>query len=228
MLSVATLVHASLGFGTALVAMPLLTLLLGLQRAIPLVGLVVLVTICVQLLRGWRAADLHAAWRLVLGSALGIPCGLWMLREVPEGLVRGLLGAALVAYSVWQLARPELPRIRRGALVYPFGFLAGVLGGAFNTNGPPVVLYGALRHWGPEEFRATLQGFFLPSAVLIAAGHAAAGLWTRETFTLFGFALPLVIAGNVLGVRLGRRIPAARFTRLLYAVLIVLGALMFV
>lgn len=223
----ATLVHAALGFGTALVAMPPAVLLLGLERAIPLVGLVVVVTITVQLARRWREVDLHAAWRLVLASALGIPCGLVLLEIAPERLVRALLGAALVGYSLWQLLRPALPLIERNALVYPFGFLAGVLGGAFNTNGPPVVLYGALRQWAPDAFRATLQGYFLPTAVLICAGHAAAGLWTAEVFVLFGLALPGVLAANWLGPRIAARIPAERFTRLLYGVLLVLGVLLF-
>ena len=45
-----------------------------------------------------------------------------------------------------------------------FGFFAGILGGAYNTNGPPVVIYGSLRKWSPATFRATLQGYFFMAA----------------------------------------------------------------
>jgi uncharacterized protein len=227
-LFIATLVHASLGFGTALVAMPLLVLVLGLYTATPLVALVVVITISVLLIREWRHMEVRSAWQLLAASVFGIPIGLLLLRAAPDYLVKSILGVVLIAYSVYNLTRPRLPKISRGPLVYVFGFLAGVLGGAYNTNGPPVVLYGALSRWSPAQFRATVQGYFLPTAVLVCAGHAAAGLWSTEVFKLFAFAVPVVLIGNLAGIRLARRIPAERFTQILYAVLIALGALMFV
>ena len=227
-LFMATLMHAALGFGTALVAMPLLVLVLGLETAVPLVALSGLTTIAVLLLRGWRHIDVRAAARLLLGSTIGIPIGLVLLRTAPEFLVKSFLGVTLIAYGLYNLKRPVLPTLEAGPSAYAFGFIAGILGGAYNTNGPPLVIYGALRRWPAEQFRATLQGYFLPTAMLICIAHAAAGLWSVEVFTLFGFALPLVLAAIPLGLWLGRRIPAERFTKGLYAVLVVLGALLLV
>ena len=227
-LFVATLVHASLGFGTALVAMPLLVLVLGLYTATPLVALVVLITITVLLFREWRHMDIRSAWQLLVASVFGIPIGLLLLRVAPAYLVKSILGVILIGFSVYNLTRPRLPVISRGPLVYVFGFVAGILGGAYNTNGPPVVLYGALSRWSPEQFRATVQGYFLPSAVMVCVGHAAAGLWSSEVFKLAALAAPVVLIGNLIGVWLARRIPAERFTQILYVVLTALGALMFV
>jgi uncharacterized membrane protein YfcA len=208
--------------------MPLLTLVLGLPTATPLVALVMLATICGLLWGTRRDIDLRAAWQLVLWSALGMPLGLLLVREAPERAVRGLLGIVLVGFSLYNLARPRLPTLRGGAWLVPFGLAAGILGGAYNTNGPPVVLYGALRHWPAHRFRATLQGYFLPAALLICAGHAAAGLWSLEIFRLFALALPAVGLAIVLGIRLSRRIPAERFGRVLYASLVALGLLLLV
>ena len=227
-LFVATLVHASLGFGTALVAMPLLVLVLGLYTATPLVALVVLITITVLIFREWRHMDIRSAWQLLVASLFGIPIGLLLLRAAPAYLVKSILGVTLIAYSLYNLTRPRLPTISGGPLVYVFGFVAGVLGGAYNTNGPPVVLYGALSRWSPEQFRATVQGYFLPSALMVCAGHAAAGLWSSEVFKLAALAAPVVLIANFIGIWLARRIPAERFTHLLYVVLTALGALMFV
>ncbi|RPJ38420.1 MAG: hypothetical protein EHM35_04575 [Planctomycetaceae bacterium] len=63
MLFAATLLHATLGFGTALVAMPLLAVTVGIRLAAPLVGLVVLTTVAVLLARTWRSVDVQVAWR---------------------------------------------------------------------------------------------------------------------------------------------------------------------
>jgi hypothetical protein len=62
-----------------------------------------------------------------------------------------------------------------------FGFVAGALGAAYNTNRPFIVIYASLRHWPPEEFRATLQGFFFAAGRPILTGHCAMG---RRTTTI--------------------------------------------
>ena len=215
--------HTTLGFGTALLAMPLLSMLLGLQIATPLVALVMLTTIAILVWSTRQSMDFRAAWQLLLASAFGIPVGLLLVRSAPDVALKGILGVVLIGFGSYNLTRPRLPTLRRNAWAAPFGLAAGILGGAYNTNGPPVVLYGALRHWPPDRLRATLQGYFLPSAVLICAGHAASGLWTWRVFRLYALALPVVLLAIPLGLRLGRRIPADRFGRLLYAALIVLG-----
>jgi len=180
------------------------------------------------LYREWRVIDWTAAWRLLLASVLGIPCGLWLLKFAPSDTLKACLGAVLLSYSVFNLARPVLPRLRSPLVVYVCGFVAGVLGGAYNTNGPPVVLYGALAQWPPAQFRATLQGYFFPAAILICVAHAVSGLWSAKVFVMYGYALPVLLLGNFCGAQLAKRIDAARFTRILYGLLAALGALMFI
>ncbi len=208
--------------------MPLLTMVLGLPTATPLVALTMLTTIAALLWRSRQNVDVRAAWQLLLASGLGIPAGLLLLRSAPDYAVKALLGVVLIGFSIYNLARPKLPTIRGDMWVVPFGLVAGVLGGAYNTNAPPVVLYGALRRWPADRFRATLQGYFLPAAVLICVGHALAGLWSLRVFQLYAIALPGVLLAITLGIRLSRSIPADRFGRALYASLVVLGALLLI
>lgn len=226
-LFVASTVHAGMGFGSALVAMPLLSLLLGVEVATPLVGLAVPVTLVLVLARSWQHLDLRATAQLLIGSACGIPVGVLVLRQVPASIILAVLGCVLIAYGMWGLVRPRLPRLNWTPAGYLFGVCAGLLGGACNINGPPVVLYGALSGWEPARFRATLSGYFLPTAVLICAAHAATGLWSMRVFELFLMALPVLLVGNWCGLRLARRIPAARFAYLLHWLLVMLGALLF-
>jgi len=86
------------------------------------------------------------------------------------------------------------------------GFLAGVLGGAYGMNGPPLVIYGAMRRWSPQHFRATLQGYFLPASVVAMAGYWMAGLWvpavTHYYLVSLGVALPAIFLGRVINGRL--------------------------
>lgn len=220
---VATVVHASLGFGTALVAMPLLVLLIDVQTATPLVAFAMLTTTLILLWGNWRNIDVRAVKQLLLSSVLGIPTGIVMMTGVPATIVKSTLGWVLVAFSLYSLLQPHLTTITHPAWAYIFGFFGGVLGGAYNTNGPPLVLYGALRRWPPQRFRATLQGYFVPASVLIWAGHGLSGLWTQQVIQLYLCVLPVILLAIPLGTKLHNRIPAERFERLLYMLLIGLG-----
>ena len=78
----------------------------------------------------------------------------------------------VVAFSLHALAVRRHFELKDDRLAGFFGFTAGVLGGAYGINGPPLAIYGTLRRWSPEHFRAMLQAYFLPASL---AGWAAIG-----------------------------------------------------
>nr|MBP8293771.1 TSUP family transporter [Caldilineaceae bacterium] len=125
----------------------------------------------------------------------------------------------------YSLYRPTLPALPNERWAFPFGFVAGVLGSAYNTSGPPVIIYGTMRRWPPDLFRATLQGFFLVSNMIVIAGHGLAGLWTQEVLLLTLLSLPVLVTAVIAGAMVNRRIPAAQFARVVYLLLIILGAI---
>jgi uncharacterized membrane protein YfcA len=227
-LCVSALSRGLIGFGNALVAMPLLALFAPIQIASPLVGLANLTGILIILAGNWRSVNLKAAWRLILACLVGIPIGLLFLKTANETMVRIVLGAILVGYGLYNLVSPRLPHLKAEALSWPFGLASGILGGAFNSNGPPIVIYGSLRRWPPESFRATLQGVFLPTNLMVIASHAVAGLWTRDVLTLYAYSLPLMLVATLIGARFGKRIPKEQFHRIVYGFLVAMGALLIV
>jgi uncharacterized protein len=222
----AALIKTTLGFGESLLAMPLLTLILGLATATPLVGLVAATLTLLMLSASWRELDLRMTWRLLGAASLGVPIGALLVRYAPAALVTRGLGIVLIGFGLFSLFRPALFALVHPAWGYLFGFLAGVLGSAYNTSGPPMVLYSAARGWPPDRFRATMQGIFLPISVLVLIGHAAAGLWSARVLQLYALSLPLQLLAIWLGNRISRRIPHEGFARLVYAMLVLLGLLL--
>lgn len=111
---------------------------------------------------------------------------------------------------------------------YVFGFLAGVLGGAYNTSAPPVVIYGTLRRWPPDKFRATLQGYFIPTGFFVLIGHGVCGLWTSTVFRLYFWSIPIVALAIVLGYRLNRSVSATKFDRYIHMLLIAIAIVLLV
>ena len=227
-LCLATLFHGTVGFGTGLVSTPLLTLLLGVQDAAALVAFVVLGTTILVLRRDWRRADARAAIYLILGSLPGVPLGIFLLTNAPADAIQRGLGVLLIAYALYALVAPKLIEARHPAWAYSLGFLSGILAGAYNSNSPPVVIYGALRRWPPDVFRATLQAYFVPLAATVWIGHGISGLWSTEIVTTYAVFLPFGLVALWLGNRLSARLPVASFDRLLYVIIIVLGTLLLV
>lgn len=222
-----TFVRSSLGFGDALVAMPLLTMLVGLKTATPTVGLVAVTIAATILVRNWRIADLKAALGLVIASCLGIPIGLVLLKGINEDFMKALLGGILILYGTYSLIKPRLGQISGHlGLTFLFGFVAGILGGAYNANGPSVVIYGTLRKWASSNFRATLQGYFLPSGFFIAMGHGLSGLWTTRVFLFYAIALPAIFLAIFLGGKVHKTLSQTHFDRYVYIALIAMGLML--
>lgn len=226
---VAAFVRSALGFGDAVVAMPLLAMVIGLKTATPLVAFMGPTISLLILARSWKGGDMRSAARLIAASLLGIPLGIYGLARLPEGPLKVALGGLILLYGVFGLARPGA-RIRNEKAWLPWlvGWTAGVLGGAYNTNGPPVVAYGMLKGWPPEGFRATLQGYFLPTGLMILAGHGIAGLWTGEVVKIYLYSLPAIGLGVVLGGLVNRKLTHDLFAKLVYGFLVLMGGILLV
>ena len=218
--------RTAFGFGEALVAVPLLSLLLPVKVATPLAVLASILIALVAVIREREHIHVGAAKNLLLATAVGIPFGLLLLRHAPETWTKAVLGVFLLLFSAFSLAKPHVFLLETDDLVWLFGFAAGVFGGSYGMNGPPLVLYGAGRRWSPPQFRATLQAYFLPASALGMIGYVAAGLWTTEVTRLFSASLPAIAAGIVAGIAAHRAMDGGRFARFLYAGLLLVACLL--
>jgi len=223
----ATIIRSAFGFGEALVAVPLLALLIPVELAAPVAVFASVLVAGAVLAQDWRHADFRSAGRLVVSTLFGIPLGLFALKTVPEPAVKAALGAIVVAYALYALANRKPRVLRDDRWVWPFGFFAGVFGGAYGLNGPPLAVYGSLRGWSPARFRATLQGYFLPASLVGAIGYAVAGLWTPTALRLSAASIPSIVIGVPLGRSLSRRLAPGTFLRVLNGFLAVVGLILF-
>ena len=225
-LFLSTFVRSALGFGDALIAMPLLALVVGIQVATPLVAMGASTIAFTILLKSWRKVEIKDAWRLVLFTWIGIPLGILFLKAAPEFLVKSLLGILVIGFGLYNLFIPNLPKLKTEKWAYLTGLVAGILGGAYNTNGPPVVVYGILRRWDPEKFRATLQGYFLPTGFAILITHGLAGMWTSQVVHYYLYSLPIIIGAVLVGEKVNQIIPQGKFDKVIYGFLVLVGVLL--
>lgn len=221
----ATLIRSAFGFGEALVAVPLLALFLPITVAAP-VAVLLSITIAAEVVaQDWDKIHLRSAGWLVGFTLLGIPLGLLLLTRVHEQAVKAVLAVLLLAFSGSSLFGGRPPELRRDSRRWlaGCGFCAGVLGGAYGMNGPPLVIYGAMRRWTPQHFRATLQGYFLPASLLGMAGYYFAGLWVPAVTHYYFISLPVTLPTIFLGRWMNHRMRGDAFLRYVYLGLICIG-----
>jgi uncharacterized membrane protein YfcA len=224
----ATVIRSSFGFGEALVAVPLLALLIPVEVAAPLAVLVSITVAGIIVLQDWHKVHLHSAWRLVVSTLFGIPLGLLLLTAVAEPVVKATLAVVIIAFSLYSLISRASFELKNDRLAWLFGFSAGVLGGAYGMNGPPLVIYGALRRWSPEHFRATLQGYFLPASLVGMAGYWLAGLWVPAVTRYYVLSLPLAVTAIFLGRMVNQRLRGRSFLRYVHVGLILVGTMLLI
>lgn len=216
-------VQAAIGFGSALLAMPLLASLIGLRRAVPFFAMVTLTAEFIMVLRYRKSIRPRNIRPLLVGSLTGIPFGIAMIGRLPEAFMLSVLGVLILAYVAYVVIKPGRLRLHGAGWGYAFGVIGGFLSGAFNTAGPPYVVYGTANGWPPDEFKANLQSVFIFGSLSSLVGHTLAGNMSWDLAAVYGLALPGFALGMLAGFWLGRVIRPDHFRVVVLVILTVLG-----
>jgi uncharacterized membrane protein YfcA len=224
----AVFIQSVSGFGFALVTMAWLPAVIGIQQATPLVALVMSTVEIFLLIHYRQAFNMEAVWRIVIASLVGIPFGILVLGRFDESILMAVLGVTIMAYALYALSetflgRIRLPELRHPSWAYLFGLIAGMLGGAYNTSGPLVIIYGNCRHWDTFEFKSNLQGFFVITSFVIAFGHAWNGNITPEIWQYYLWSIPTMVFGVIAGTRLDKFLNPEIFRKLVLILLVIMG-----
>jgi uncharacterized membrane protein YfcA len=212
------------GFGSGLIGMSLLISVIDVQIAAPLFALVALTGEFISLVRFREHLKFSAVWRLAVPSMLAIPVGILLAQRVADYWVLLILGIILVSYGSYSLLVPRLPELRHPNWAFPFGFVGGLLSGAYNTGGPPVVIYGNLARWEAKDYKSSLQGYFITNSLLVSLVHLRTGHITADVQHGVLLALPAMLIGLVVGWRVERYFSPTVFRRMVMILLIVIGA----
>jgi len=214
------------GFGFAMISVPLLSLFLDVKTAIPLGALCGLVINILLFLKFKNYIVFKEIWPLIAGALVGIPAGAVFLREAAPGVVKIVLAVIVLLFALFLLSGKLKTRGINANWGYFYGITAGILGGAFNTNGPPVLIYSYLEGWEKKKMKASLVGFFTFTSVVIVLSHAIAGLVTEGILVHFLYLLPVIVVGIILGNYLFSRISAKIYNKVIIYSLIAISLLL--
>lgn len=213
------------GFGLGLIIMPILSAQLGLEVTRPLVAVIAITVQVTILIRLRQAINFRTIGFMGLAGLLGIPVGSYIADSgmFNEQMLLLALGILVTGYALYGLFSPRLPELKHDRYLAPVSVASGILTGAYNVGGPPVIVYADARRWTPEQVRTNLQGFFVFKYVVIVATHALSGNLTADVWMAFAQILPALVIGLVGGFLLYGRINDARFRQIVLTLLLITG-----
>lgn len=211
------------GFGVALVMMALLPPLIGLPVATPLVALIGIVLEVLMLFRYRASIKFKSILGLLISSTITIPIGVVYLRRLDERIALFILGLIIVLFAIYALTGFQLPELKHPVWAWVFGVVSGLLGGAYNTAGPPVVIYGNCHRWSPQEFKSNLSGFFIIGSFVVVASHWMSGNFTSTVWSNFLLSIPALLIGFLLGQSMDKWLNPEIFRKIVLVMLVILG-----
>lgn len=201
------------GFGSALVAVPLLALVTDPVSAVVAATTVGLSLAGFAVVEERAFVDRAVTWQLLLAGAAGMPLGLWLLTALSEQALTVLMAASVLVALALIVFRVQ---IRGGRPVtVASGAVSGVLLTSTGMNGPPLVLGLHLLDLAPQRFRATLQAVFCGHDALAVIGFVVVGTFSPDAAWLALGGVLGSVAGWKLGDLLFHRLTPAMFRRVL-------------
>jgi uncharacterized membrane protein YfcA len=219
------IVFGMVGFGTTLVALPLIAHVVPLSTAVPAIALTDFVAATSNGLR--MNADVQRAEvkRLVPPMLGGSAVGAWILFAVPVRTLMLALGVFVLLYALNGLRPKVAPRPASPGWAWWYGSAGGVLSALFGAGGWVYSMYLVRRLQEPAQIRATQTAVLVFSSLIRVSLFALAGSYWNVPLLVFAACLvPAVALGLFIGHRITLRLDRARFLRLLHGVLLVTGA----
>lgn len=224
------------GFGSIVLALPFCTLLTSITTAVPaLMALDLLLCLYIAVI-DYKNVIWKKYFKIVCFVLLGLPIGIWGFTNLPEYMLKCLLGVFMICvavrglYTSWHGSAEVQPGPMSRTKNYLLDFLlffGGITHGAFGAGGPFVIIYASQVFTDKSQFRATLCMMWVTLDVILVANNFKQGFMTSDVWDIVLSGFPFLFAGMLAGNWGHHRIDGQHFTKLVYIVLLCSGFLMF-
>ncbi len=223
------------GFGCAVIALPFISLLLGIKLTVPMLCVLGWCMALYIVIRSRKAIQWKEFFYIAVCAGIGMPFGMLMFEKMsPVGLSL-VLGGFMVGVGIHGAVRTWRSRTASGPQVPPrknwlMGivlFCGGIIHGTFGTGGPFVVIYASKALPEKSLFRVTLSLlWFSLNSWRLADWTVSGNVWNAEIFRVLIWMFPFMAAGVLLGDYLHHRVSEFWFRFSVYAILGVAGVVM--
>lgn len=219
----AGLTYGLTGFGFALVATPILVVLISPRVAVPAVLLMSMANGLLLLIASWRDIQPRRILPLALAGMLATPAGAYFLAHGSAAALKSFIGFVITLFALAFLLGFQRPIGEEGPASIPIGLVSGFLNGSTGMSGPPVILFFTNQGVEQRAFRANLVAYFMALNLVTLPLYALHDLVTREVGMYALAALPALALGTWAGVRLAGRVNPRLFRSITLLLVLMAG-----
>lgn len=220
----ATFFSTVTGFGFALIAAPVLTLVMGPKETVVFVIVAGVVVRVIMMWRTWGEFEWRTVWITAGGSLLGIIPGAYLLKVADANHLKILLGVALLVVTFLMEFKfvPEVKNKTLGRIIA--GVLSGFFSATTSISGPPIALYFLSENMEKNLLRSNMIWIFAIGSFCTLGSFFVAGTFQGgNLLTLSLYVLPAVLLGWWLGEKMFFRINQHLFKRIALLVVLIGG-----
>ncbi len=220
---IAALVQGMVGFGFSLISLPLLSMLLPLKSAVPLIVCYSLVNNIMVVSSTRKTADIKKIWPMIVFGILGIPLGVQALTVLNTEVLRLAIGLLIVLTSLAMIFGYGLQIKREKLALCLTGFVSGVFNGSLSMSGPPIVLFLSNQNTGKNSFRANLALYAMVTNVITIIAFILKGLLTLDMVPMMTTNSIGLIIGTYSGIRAVTVIKDHHFRKIVLTLMTIIG-----
>jgi uncharacterized protein len=219
------------GFGCTVLALPFCVMLVGVKTAVPVLTVLSLILSSYIVIIDYKNIVWKSYIKIASFVGLGLPIGMLLFSFLPEDILKKILGVFMIMVASRGIyfafnERAKVKEIGNRMLNFIL-FLGGIIHGAFSAGGPFVVIYATQALKNKSNFRATLSTLWVTLNSIIIIKIVLSGAFTPVVMKYFGWSVPFLMAGMLLGNWAHKRIEDRVFTKVVFLVLLVAGFFMF-
>lgn len=210
------------GFGSGLIAVPLLALILPLKFVVPLLLLLDFTASMVMGGFNFGRVKWNEIGVLIPFGILGVVLGTNLLVNLPPTLMLMALAGFVFVFAVRSMLNLHGDKPISRVWAVPAAVTGGTVGALFGTGGPPYVVYLTHRIHEKSDLRATFAALFFADGLSRIVSFLIAGLlMSAKVWTAYFAALPLMLGALYLGGRAHVGLSPSQMVRLVGVLLLV-------
>ena len=200
---IAFFVRATIGFGSGLISVSLLTIFLPIRITVPAVFILDFLGSIMLGAYDFKEVNWNDLSYLLPATVFGLLSGAYILKYANPQKLTIFLGIFILMYIIYALKvkQDKLPHVKN-SMGAPLGFLGGLIGSLYGGGGPPIVAYLQMKHHGKRTFRATFQIVAITDSIFRSVIYASLGLLTIKVLKFSAILIPSLLAGLFWGNKL--------------------------
>ena len=211
------------GFGSGLIAIPLLALIYPLTFVVPYITLL-----------DWLASVVHgvhhrrqAQWSLIVPTLpftlVGIVTALYVFKTIDTQVLVKALAVFILGFSIYSLVAPDFKTHNSKLWAAPAGLFGGIVSTLFGTGGPFYVVYLQFQGIPKGVFRATIASIFVIEGASRVTGYTIVGFYDLEMLLLVFLSIPVMVVAMNIGGHVHTTISQKNFQRSVGVLLLASG-----